>query len=82
MVFFRLFLFFEQKKIFSLVGCFSDGNICSNQGECIDNICKCDAGFDGNLCQDIVTSSSDNTGTIVGAVLGILSVHFCFMGGV
>ncbi len=61
------------QPISPLYGCVSDGVVCSNHGICTKNMCACDSGYSGSLCQTKNTSGSSSTdvGTIVGIVLGI-----------
>ncbi len=63
------------QPISPLYGCVSDGVICSNHGTCTNNMCVCDSGYSGSLCQTNNTSGSSSTdiGTIVGIVLGMLT---------
>ncbi len=60
----------DGEPVSSLYGCVSDGVVCSGQGTCTNNKCVCDSGYKGTFCETIVTTSSSDSGTIIGIVLG------------
>ncbi len=62
----------DGEHVSSLYGCVSDdGVVCSDHGSCKNHTCTCDAGYTGIYCEKASGSSSSNTGTIIGIVLGI-----------
>ncbi len=68
------------KPVSSLYGCVSDGVVCSDHGSCNDHSCTCDAGYKGTYCESTNDSSSSDTGTIIGIVLGYYPPqHVCHL---
>jgi hypothetical protein len=61
----------DGAPVSSFAACVSNGVICSDRGTCTtDGTCSCDEGYVGKLCESLAPASSDNTGVILGAVLG------------
>ncbi len=64
----------EGKTVFSLTGCVQNGQLCSNNGTCIEGQCICSNGSTGQFCETTTeegsSNSNSNTGLIIGLTLG------------
>ncbi len=48
----------QGKPVSSLYGCISHGVLCSDAGDCLNGVCKCNEGKAGEFCQHDANSSS------------------------
>ncbi|BCS82572.1 putative serine/threonine-protein kinase receptor [Cotonvirus japonicus] len=60
---------FEGKNVSEIANCINDGSICSNSGSCTDGVCICQKDRIGDYCESVVSESSDNSLTIILAVV-------------
>jgi hypothetical protein len=61
--------FYEQftcnnEHVSSVYSCINNGTFCSDHGTCdLTGICKCDAGWEGQQCQSLASTSNSDLGT-------------------
>jgi hypothetical protein len=64
----------DGEAVSSIYGCVKDGVLCGDAGTCTDNACVCNSGYEGEFCEDLVsTSSSSNIALAV--ALGTHTPH-------
>lgn len=84
-------MFLNQLKEFTCQGipvselyeCINNGQLCSNNGQCSNNTCVCVSGWQGQYCEDLITSSSSSSLAValgvtipVAAVIALIIVGF------
>ncbi len=68
-------------QVSSLANCITaDGLLCSNHGSCVNNACRCFAGYTGPLCDGVVSdSSTDTTAIAIGVSVPVAVVVFLLL---
>jgi phosphate transport system substrate-binding protein len=72
----------QGQHVSSLYGCVTgDGLLCSDHGSCVNSACRCFDGYEGSLCESVITdsSSTDTTAILIGVTVPLAVLIFLIL---